>query len=357
MIKKKFISLFFPHDQKTHHNKSLDGLRGVAVLLVLLSHSSNASLFFHESLNFQKIGKVGVYLFFLLSAYLLDRQVTIAIRSKDTQSVYWKNYFLRRFLRIYPLFFLALLLHWLFTVVGIQTVIGGFTDVWKHLLLMKGDSIFWSIPAEFKYYFISPIIILICHKVIKWRLSRLIFAYSILIISTIFLEGIYALPQISTIKYFTVFLTGTLIAIYEIVYKNDETKGVSFRVLNVIGFISFAIVLISNPYFFEQLFHTKVDFHSSFFLLPYAILWGLILWSGKYGKGIIKFILETRILRYIGTISYSIYLFHSLVLKVVIKTSIYSPIKIYLFFVITILFSSITYLLVEKPMSKIRIRR
>ena len=103
--------LFFPHDNKREHFKALDGLRGVAVLLVLLSHSSNANLFFHEFLNFQRIGKVGVYLFFVLSAYLLDRQIALAFMTKKSSKGYWKNYFLRRFLRIYPLFVVALILH------------------------------------------------------------------------------------------------------------------------------------------------------------------------------------------------------------------------------------------------------
>lgn len=123
---------------------------------MLLSHSGNAKIFLHESLDFHGIGKTGVYLFFVLSAYLLDRQIALALMTNSSNIYYWKNYFLRRFLRIYPLFFISLIIHWLFTVFGIKTVIDNLSDIPLHLLLLKGESVFWSIPVEFKYYFLSP---------------------------------------------------------------------------------------------------------------------------------------------------------------------------------------------------------
>jgi len=59
---------------------ALDGLRGVAVLFVLLSHTSPYFPSIHPAFNFKGAGKYGVYLFFLLSAYLLDRQIALAMR-------------------------------------------------------------------------------------------------------------------------------------------------------------------------------------------------------------------------------------------------------------------------------------
>ena len=54
--------------------KSLDGLRGFAVLLVLLSHMSLVGINLVPGLDFAGIGKAGVYLFFVLSAFLLTWQ-------------------------------------------------------------------------------------------------------------------------------------------------------------------------------------------------------------------------------------------------------------------------------------------
>lgn len=46
---------------------ALDGLRGFAALVVVLSHSSNAGMFLLPNLDARGLGKSGVFLFFLLS--------------------------------------------------------------------------------------------------------------------------------------------------------------------------------------------------------------------------------------------------------------------------------------------------
>ena len=107
--------LFFPHDHRELHVKSLDGLRGIAVLFVVLSHSSIEGFFSWSPLDFKGIGKTGVYLFFILSAFLLDRQIIFKLRKGQADNLYWLNYVIRRFLRIYPLFAVALIVDWLVT--------------------------------------------------------------------------------------------------------------------------------------------------------------------------------------------------------------------------------------------------
>ncbi|MCY1298635.1 hypothetical protein D9M70_481290 [compost metagenome] len=49
---------------KSFQIDALDGLRGLAALIVVLSHTSNLSMFFFPLLDFRGIGKSGVYLFF-----------------------------------------------------------------------------------------------------------------------------------------------------------------------------------------------------------------------------------------------------------------------------------------------------
>ncbi len=53
-----------------NHNRQLDGLRGIAVLFVWMSHSSGRGQALGW-LNLHGVGRLGVYLFFVLSAYLL----------------------------------------------------------------------------------------------------------------------------------------------------------------------------------------------------------------------------------------------------------------------------------------------
>src|SRR6218665_2303652 len=54
-----------------NRQSSLDGIRGTAALIVLLSHTSLAGQTLAPWLNFGGTGHVGVYLFFVLSAYLV----------------------------------------------------------------------------------------------------------------------------------------------------------------------------------------------------------------------------------------------------------------------------------------------
>ena len=351
----RFDALFFPHDNKGEHFRSLDGLRGVAVLFVLLSHASNASLHFHEYLNFRGIGKVGVYLFFVLSAYLLDRQIALAYMTGKSSGSYWKNYFLRRFLRIYPLFVIALFTYALLTASGIKTDIDTYSDIPMHLLLLRGESVFWSIPVEFKYYFLSPIIMWICHRYLRWKPRDLLLLFIFSIIFSIAVELMLKLPLVSTLRYLPIFLVGTFISIFELLYKDQLKHLFSAKIYNLAALIAALAILITVPFYFEKFFNITVNFHASEFYFPYALAWAVILVSAKHSKWLVARFLEIKFLRFLGSISFSIYLFHIPVLIIILKTEIPHPVKIYAFFLLTIIFSSISYLLIERPLTKIRI--
>ena len=88
-FKIKFNNLFFPNEEKPEHIKSLDGLRGIAVLFVLLAHSSHIHINIYHEINLGALGRIGVYLFFVLSAYLLDRQIALAFlnNKKHTNTI------------------------------------------------------------------------------------------------------------------------------------------------------------------------------------------------------------------------------------------------------------------------------
>lgn len=311
---------------------------------------------FSEYLDFSHAGKYGVYLFFVLSAYLLDRQITLAFVNKRSSKKYWMNYFLRRFLRIYPLFILALLVHGLMTYYGYKTVIDKVIDIPMHIFLLAGEYIFWSIPVEFKYYFISPIILWGFHRYFKWKASYVLIALLMLTMASIVLEMIVELPTIATIKFFPIFLAGTFVAILEVINEQRFPSKPSWF-FDTSGVIAFVLILLTVPFYTQAVFGKTVDFDDSIYYLPYGILWSGILVSAKYGKGLIKRFLELGFLRFIGTISFSMYLFHIPVLKIILRSNLGIPdnLKVWAFFICAILISMISYLLVERPLSKVRI--
>jgi len=142
---------------------SLDGIRGLAVLLVFLSHSAGRGLYPSESLQFQGIGHIGVYLFFVLSSWLLT-----SITLKECYAklrICLRAYFLRRFFRIAPLYFVVVLGVYLVQSVGgsyspkYLHIDGGASGLFRHLIFYQGDSVFWTIPCEVSFYLVLPFLV------------------------------------------------------------------------------------------------------------------------------------------------------------------------------------------------------
>lgn len=139
----------------------LDGLRGIAVLIVFLSHSSGFRQRLTPWTSFHGTGHLGVYLFFVLSGFLLTCSLLTAPR------VSFPGFYFRRFFRVAPLFYLVVT-----AVLVVQLLTGGL-DLYnlhikagwlgyaQHLLFYRGDSVFWTIAAEFQFYLILPFLILV----------------------------------------------------------------------------------------------------------------------------------------------------------------------------------------------------
>ena len=115
--------------------------------------------------DFSGIGKSGVYLFFILSSFLLTLPFIIK-GNKAINLKYLINYLFRRFWRIYPLYFLYLAIA-IITSSKLWATVNptklsnipfflSFIDFGKQLLLTEGRGVTWSILVEFRYYFVLP---------------------------------------------------------------------------------------------------------------------------------------------------------------------------------------------------------
>jgi len=350
--------IFFPNDHHPAHIRALDGLRGFAVLLVMMSHASLEGLNPLPFIQMMGAGKGGVMLFFVLSAYLLDRQITQALQQRQASTRYWANYALRRFLRIFPLFTLALVVYWHLSTLGYSTEIDSRTTLVQHLFLQRGESIFWSIPVEFKYYLISPLILWGCQLAFNWQYpatARLL--WGLLVFSVVIATAIPWSP-ISTLKYLPIFFLGTLAAVFQLGKPEQVASYFREKRTTIITLLTLLFAYIILPHPLESLFGLQAKAHNAVGYGIWAFIGARLVLAVQYVKDVFKRIFEWNLLRWIGNISFSAYLFHLPILEWVLRQgSIPEFLKLPAFLLVTLLASSTTFALVERPLSRVRLAK
>ena len=352
----KLVLIFFPNDHHPLHIRALDGLRGFAVLLVIFSHASLEHLNLVPFFQLRGAGKGGVMLFFVLSSYLLDRQIVQALHRGQSDLRYWLNYALRRFLRIIPLFALALLLTWQLDDHWHTPSIASAQDVWQHLTLQMGTGVFWSIPVEFKYYLLSPLLLWSIHRLSRWQFPRASYLLWGLLIVSVIIASSFRWSPLSTFKYLPIFLVGTLPAIFQ--YFLPERVAAQFRPgrATYITILTLLLAYLILPYPMQQWFGIQVKAHNTVSYSIWALIGVRLLLSVQYIPDFFSRLFQFNLLRWIGNISCSIYLFHMPILYAVLaQPSIPTSLKLPTFLVATFLVSSVTYLLIERPLSRIRL--
>jgi peptidoglycan/LPS O-acetylase OafA/YrhL len=330
---------------------ALDGLRGLALLLMLSSHASTNFPVITPALNFRGAGKVGVYLFFLLSAYLLDRQISLVLRHGRRD--YWGEYFLRRLLRIYPLFAFALVLHLLLNQLGVKTVIESPADVTNHLLLREGKGVFWSIPIELMYYLVSPIILLICSTVLGWQPGFVFGFLGGLTGSALWLSTSGWLPAGTLIDYLPIFLVGAAIAVYEVLFPRPEKRG--GLAYDAAALMATVMIVAMIPAVSIALFGTRFRLNSPVMQLLMSACQATLLIAAVRGSPVVTAVLAQPLLRFMGMISFSAYLFHYPIISFVAGLPIPMAARFPLFMLITVGFSTLTYSCIERPLARIRL--
>ena len=339
-----FKGIFFPHDQRKDHHKALDGLRGWAVLLVLLGHAANQGLAPWIADGFLARGKLGVYLFFLISAYLLDKQIISVWMQGKSNLDYWRYYILRRVLRIFPPFVMALFVFRFVNEMGLNVVIDDLKEIWEHLTLRRGDHIFWSISTEFRYYLLSPLLIFVFARFFKWNKVAVYTAISFGILATIIGNLQLDLPRFSTLRYLSIFLIGTGLAFFE------TQSPRSFNILLSHSFSKFIAAVAGVAFVIWGQLATNFT-HPSVYL-PAALLWGILLLASKK-EGWWGTFLSWTPFRFIGTISYSLYLLHIPVLMWVKTLEIHPLAQLLCFLVLSVVVGVLSHLCIERPALKL----
>jgi peptidoglycan/LPS O-acetylase OafA/YrhL len=338
---------------------ALDGIRGLAIIFVLLSHFNNYDFRVIPGFSFSGIGKAGVYLFFVLSSFLLTNSFLIKPVSDIKKVQTYKIFFIRRFFRIFPLFTLILIIS-LFLSQVLHTSFSSYqitlSNFFYHILLQQGNSVLWSIPVEFKYYFVLPLVVIIFYLLFKKRtVPAIAFSTVIILLTMIIFPPAGSLENdVSLIYYLPIFLCGSLGALLHHNFQKSLLKDkIEMKIFcEGAAVISFLLVLTTIPNMYSIIIGSNVSrtYFSKYFLM-YGIIWTTFILGVLNGEGKLKALFSQKILRLIGICSFSIYLWHSLVMDFFMN--ILNQNRTYIIsFIIVLAISAISifsYIYIERP--------
>jgi peptidoglycan/LPS O-acetylase OafA/YrhL len=274
-------------------------------------------VFFHNFgfLNYFGFGWLGVDLFFVLSGYL----ISTTLLNTSGQPNFLKNFFARRILRIFPVYYLALVL----SILILPPLINGSdfyinNQIWFWLYLQNWLFIFkipengfllhfWSLAVEEQFYLVWPFVILLVRS--PKRLLILVSLFLIFVmISRIFLW----LNQIEGLKYFSFYTftrvdgicIGCMLAL--VVHLNSQLlKQYTAHIAFLLSILNFLFFFLNRANSFAFPFFPFVGYTT------FAILFALLIYELVTGRTrVLNSFFSVGILRFFGRISYGFYIFH-----------------------------------------------
>jgi peptidoglycan/LPS O-acetylase OafA/YrhL len=304
---------------KLPYYKSLDGLRGIAAMLVVIFHfysypngyysADDYSLFKEIS----AIGQHGVSLFFVLSGFVITR---ILIHNKAS-STYFSAFFLKRILRIAPLYYLFLVF-WFFVLPFIIHVpeIPLMNQLPYYIYLqnifstfgfpLSGPPHFWSLAVEEHFYLVWPMVVF---YVPVNQLGKVIGVGILLsfVLKYIMIQNKLPIHDF-TLTRMDQILMGSWLSLAELKgqLKRQSVRHFMKLAMLAIPFALMTYLLGSHFHFIKELF--------KYSLLGIAFTSLIAIVLSLKPTAIVNRFLTTRVLQYMGKISYGIYVWHVIAL-------------------------------------------
>lgn len=286
--------------------KSIDSLRGIACLIVLIAHiiSTNPNFGIYAS----GCGKIGVWCFMILSGFLTflsyasGKEVNI-----ENKFLYIIGYYKRKIVKLYP--------SYVFTLV-FALIIGFLGDghsIINHMLCIEGIGHFWYMPVIIKFYLIAPFLILLLGYV-KKRVFIVIISLMTVIFSVVFPFTSYIENSINLYWYLPVFLIGCLLA-----FLYERIKGCNTRIFTVMAGVSVIIIFLLTPKMRELMWGMEPSGWLQNKYLVFAVLWSLVVLGILLNNRLGEALGNCRILQFMGEISYEVYLIHYLIMWKVVQ--------------------------------------
>lgn len=299
---------------KLKYYSELDGVRGVAALLVMVLHffqqysypGSTASILNKLSV----IGQTGVDLFFVLSGFLITR---ILVETKNSEG-FFSNFYMRRSLRIFPLYYFALVLSYYVIPFFKGLPIPQFSQqvyYWIYLQNFSttfdwdavGPAHFWSLGVEEHFYLFWPLVVYLL------TLRKLAICVFVLIVTS-FIARIIMILQGIDVYYFTLtrfdsLAIGAFLTLLELKGVLNIENSKKFLLAMLVSSVPIIMLWVSfggGGVNFIQITKPLMIAAFCFLLLGYIV--------SSSENNLLKKILNTKLLSYTGKISYGLYVYH-----------------------------------------------
>jgi peptidoglycan/LPS O-acetylase OafA/YrhL len=299
---------------------ALDGLRGTAILLVILCHvyifggvkAYLDATSWKPLWGIAQFGWCGVELFFVLSGFLIT---SILFNTKESPK-YFKSFYGRRAVRIFPLYFAVLLIYFygpvsLFHVYRFEPThkIWFFTYLanWKAGFWRVDElTLFWSLCVEEQFYLVWPLVVWITgYRTFPWLCLGVIVVSLAAGIGIEFARVPELVVWCTSVPRLQAIVFGSLLA--WVVRQPWLEKVTGYLKLAIPASFGLMLVCALQPPYFRSL-------HTLEFLIS-AVAWSaLVLRCCTRSDGLAARIMRNRILRSFGKYSYAIYVLHACVM-------------------------------------------
>jgi len=311
----------------------LDGTRFFAFLLVFLVHcfvsvDSNIgdSELYKAVEDFFKVGFLGVDFFFVLSGFLISW--VILNEKEKTKKFRFGHFFARRALRIWPLYFLIVLLGYTFYYysVSARMEISGLPPFYNFALFIVNfysiyegiDYLFfltflWSVSIEEQFYIGYSVL-----AKVFFRLNLLLVAIVLILVSLVY--RFYNIENGQELYFHTFSVLGNfgvgILVAYLAQRKNQIYNWLESR-SNLFSSVIYFVLFGSLIYYNEL---NEIEGFRIFSRLYFSCLFGYIIFEQCFSKDRFLSFGKSRIIKYLGKISFGLYCYHGVVITILIKT-------------------------------------